>query len=88
MAPEATKCPYCKKPVPYRHNPACPSADGIPVPDAVKEWQKGARAGFTGELIAWYSLSHYSPAFQLGYRIGKAEIDALADEAAQSRCFD
>ncbi len=87
MAAEATKCSYCNRPVPYRHSPNCPSANGVPDPIMVKEWERGARTGFADDPIPWYLLRHYSPAFQLGYRIGKAEIDAIADDAAQSRCF-
>jgi len=87
MVAEAIKCPYCKRPVPYRHNPDCPATNGTPDPIMVKKWERGRCIGFADERLTWRELEHYSPAFKLGYRIGKAEIDALVDDAAQSRCL-
>ena len=85
MAVEATQCQYCRRGIPRKHAQGCPVVAGAN-PTALKEWEKGFRVGWADEHIAWYLLrDHYSPAFRLGYNLGKAEIDALVDDAAQSR---
>lgn len=52
------------------------------------EYKRGYAIGFDDQIYHWWQLRNCSPEFQRGYRDGKAEIDRLVDEEAQSRCFD
>lgn len=84
-----SRCSYCWHP-PYEvmgqaglHNDGCPVVDPAQMP----EWQAGFERGWNwveddGYRGLW-QLRRYSQAFQFGFRAGKEEIDALADEAAQ-----
>ncbi len=75
----STACRYCGGSE-TAHIPPCPELGGN-VDSAKKEWQKGYDRGYNDEVIRSQSLSRYSPCFQLGYRKGKANIDAECDAA-------
>lgn len=52
-----------------------------------RQWQQGYRRGWDDEYIPAWRYRLFSPSFLLGYHVGKSEIDAAVDEAAQSRYF-
>lgn len=52
------------------------------------EREKGYRFGFDDNYIEPWRYRYYSQEYILGYLTGKAEIDRLVDEAAQSRYFE
>lgn len=51
------------------------------------DYDYGRRVGFDDYILLWWQLQQYPPEFQRGYAEGKAEIDRLIDNAAQSRAF-
>lgn len=87
------RCYYCGRPDDYvwkpeecAHNQGCPT--GLENSPEMKEWKKGYWRGWNWDQegnIPWWVLRTYSPSFQLGYRVGEALINDLADEAAQAR---
>ena len=52
-----------------------------------REWRRGYLYGFDDNYIQPWRYRNYSVTFLMGYQVGKAEIDRLVDDAAQSRCF-
>jgi hypothetical protein len=47
----------------------------------MSEWEEGRAYGFDDNYIEPWRYRFYSPAFILGYRVGKAEIDRLVEAA-------
>ena len=76
-----TRCQFCWHPGADGHNEGCPTND----PKLLADWEKGRDYGFGDSTIKPYEYQHYPKPYILGYRAGKAEIDDLVDEAAQSR---
>ena len=90
------KCKYCEKrfnPEFYlssggdsHHHRACPMRTGLldnPDPVKLAEWQAGWDYGFEDNYLMWWQLDHYSPSWQLGYRLGKDETDRLIERAVE-----
>jgi len=78
------ECRYCVKP--EGHADHCPTLD--PNPDwAIGEWNKGYERGYADESIRYYLLPNYSLPFRRGYKKGKDIVDAMVDDAAQSRMW-
>ena len=79
------KCEYCSRN--KDHSSDCPmqeDEDGMPRLDSKlhQEWQDGWKEGFfydqakdDGEQIEESELAHYSPAFAMGYRAGREQIE-------------
>ncbi len=65
------------------HNEGCP--ESIILGNEKVEWEAGYSHGFGDNYIETWRYRFFSKSFLLGYRAGKAEIDKLVDEAAQSR---
>lgn len=97
---EAKRCEYCWKVRmgwgEKFHNDGCPDplflARGntldFEIADLkrrMSEWERGYNYGFNDNHIEPWRYRHFSSTFLMGYRVGKAEIDRLVDEAAQSR---
>jgi hypothetical protein len=59
----------------------------IGTPEAKEEWDEGCAFGFADNYIHWWQWKFYSPTFTLGYRVGKAEIDRMVDDVAQSNIW-
>lgn len=87
------RCEFCWWPDDYRprigegfHNAGCPVSSEA-VPSWMDVWRRGHSRGFACDdgwnRIEWWQYSYFSATFLLGYRVGKAEIDRLADEAAE-----
>ncbi len=47
----------------------------------MREWEAGRDYGFADNFIQPWRYKLYSSSFILGYRVGKAEIDRLVEEA-------
>ena len=88
------RCKHCWRPMdcsvgskewwlPKNHNVGCPVVDRR----LSGEWNHGYRYGFDDNHIQPWRYRNYSVTFLMGYQVGKAEIDRLVDDAAQSRCF-
>ena len=66
------------------HNRGCPALN----PADQAEWNRGHADGFNEEeFLGSSQLRHHKLAYQLGWRVGRAEIDGLIDDAAQARYF-
>lgn len=77
-------CQYCWRPTSIGgHNDGCP----VISPELMAQWKEGFDYGWEDNIIQQYNARYYPPTFYLGYRAGKAKIDELVDNAAQSRCF-
>ncbi len=94
---EVKRCKYCWRPADCPpgpvmtlnrfHNKGCPqSCDALP--SAMAEWEEGYDFGFDDNYIKPWRYRNFSVTFLMGYRVGKAEIDRLVDEAVQSRYFE
>jgi len=79
------KCESCWNPNEGQHNEGCPEMIGTS--EAKAEWQKGCDFGFADNNIPYWLWDNHSPTFILGYRVGKAEIDRMADDAAQGNIW-
>ena len=55
--------------------------------ETVTDYGRGFAIGFDDKIMHWWQLRNYSIEFQRGYRDGKAKIDEMVDDVAQSRCF-
>ena len=78
------KCEKCWCPSDIGHNVGCPHHPDAAV-NAQFEWEKGWAYGFDDNYIDPCFYNNYNKSFIFGYRQGKAEIDALVDDAAQNR---
>lgn len=88
MSGQGKPCEYCWHP-PQQveghnglHNEGCPMIDAT----NMAEWKRGQAYGFNDNHIEAWQYRFYKPASILGWRAGKEEIDALVEEAAESRC--
>ncbi|MFH1142233.1 MAG: hypothetical protein V1695_00810 [Candidatus Uhrbacteria bacterium] len=79
------KCESCWNPHAGQHNRGCPEMIGTA--KAKAEWEKGRAFGFADNNIPYWRWNFYSPTFILGYRVGKAEIDRMVDDAAQGNIW-
>ena len=62
------------------HNPGCPTLD----PANMADWKQGRAYGFRDNHIESWRYPYYKPAFILGWRVGKDEIDGLVEAAAEA----
>ena len=98
-ATEGNRCKYCwHKPQGWGdkfHNEGCPDVLHLNRGNSVEEeakltlkakaqWETGYAYGFDDNVIEHWRYPNYSHAFILGYRVGKAEIDQLVEEAWQA----
>lgn len=86
MATKSEPCRYCwrraDEPMEVSgvaHHEGCPELD----PRFLLEWRRGRNFGFADNNIPYWQRFSYSPAFYLGWRVGKDEIDRLVEEAAE-----
>jgi hypothetical protein len=84
MSDQNDRCEYCWHPPTTieggdrLHNDGCPTIDAA----AMDEWKRGHAHGFADNHIMAWQYSFYPPAFILGWRVGKQEVDRLVDQAA------
>lgn len=77
------RCTKCWCPENLGHNVGCPNHPQA-LSTAQADYDRGYRDGFAEESD-WYPSNNKS--YNYGFRSGKAEIDRLVDDEAQSRCF-
>jgi hypothetical protein len=87
------RCSKCWCPNDLGHNVGCPAhEDASPTANADYErgWKRGWKRGFSpfdNDLTDSEIARLPNKSYAFGYRSGKAEINSLADNEAQSRCF-
>lgn len=77
-----TRCAHCDSK--EDHLGVCPIKVGTP--KAMAEWQAGWDYGYEDNYLASWQVLLYSAQFQLGYRLGKDEIDRLVERAYLRNC--
>ena len=79
----STRCYFCHRPHSIGgHNIGCPVLD--PTGENMASWDRGYTYGFDDNTIRDGQWRNYSASFNLGWRVGKAEIDRLVEGAFYS----
>ena len=78
------RCKYCCRSTETdEHKDGCPTKDA----GALAEWERGYQYGFEDNFVPYWIIAKYSPAFRLGYRVGKTEIDRLVEQVIEERNY-
>lgn len=88
MSDQEKRCDFCWHPPRHveshegLHNEGCPMINAA----NTNEWERGRTYGFNDNYIEAWRYRFYTPAFILGWRVGKEEIDNLVDNARGIAC--
>lgn len=73
-----SQCEYCRRQLSCgEHHVDCPVIAHDP--KAIAEWTKGYAYGMEDDFLHVWELPYYSPAFILGHRLGKGELDEIIE---------